>query len=275
MTSELENLTVPELHEAALRLLRVEPVGQSDELWEHVCELQARGEEQTFTRASGWCADADPLVRELGADVIAQLGHRDASPRPFDEASLPILLGLLRDDDTRVREAALAGIGQTEAELSDWSLDDLRACATHQETSVRSAFARALNTFLRVESDEVLGLCFQLMEDPDDEVRNWATFQLGSFEDLDNGSIREALLGRVRDKDAMVRAEALSGLALRKDERVPKLLFAELRGGEVEGPVFEAIAEMPDAKYVPLLTELEPTHGGSAYFADALEACRF
>ena len=207
MTSELENLTVPELHEAALRLLRVEPVGQSDELWEHVCELQARGEEQTFTRASGWCADADPLVRELGADVIAQLGHRDASPRPFDEASLPILLGLLRDDDTRVREAALAGIGQTEAELSDWSLDDLRACATHQ--------------------------------------------------------------------DAMVRAEALSGLALRKDERVPKLLFAELRGGEVEGPVFEAIAEMPDAKYVPLLTELEPTHGGSAYFADALEACRF
>jgi HEAT repeat protein len=275
MPDELNDLTISELEEAALRLLRIPPVGQSDELWEHVCELQERGEEQTFTRAAAWCEDADPLIRELGADVLAQLGHRSPSPWPFDDKSLPILLGMLRDEQPQVREAALAGIGYTEAELDDWNIEDLRACATDEATSVRSAAAHALNTFLRVESDDVQGICFQLMEDLDDEVRNWATFQLGSFEDLDSGSIREALLARVRDTDAMVRAEALSGLALRKDERMAKLLFSELRGGEVEAPVFEAIAEMPDAKYLPLLTELQPTHGASAYFKDAVEACQF
>lgn len=72
----------------------------------------------------------------------------------------------------------------------------------------------------------------QLSRDTDREVRNWATFGLGSQVDTDIPAIREALFARREEKDDEIRAEALVGLARRGDIRVAAALLNELNTHE-------------------------------------------
>lgn len=58
----------------------------------------------------------------------------------------------------------------------------------------------------------------ELTQDTDEDVRDWATFGLGVFGQLDSPEIREALVTRLSDTNADVRAEALAGLAARKEK---------------------------------------------------------
>ncbi|HVQ44180.1 MAG TPA: HEAT repeat domain-containing protein [Candidatus Saccharimonadia bacterium] len=63
---------------------------------------------------------------------------------------------------------------------------------------------------------------FELMRDPDPDVRNWATFAVGTQLDIEannSDAIRQALLDRTRDRHFETRAEAFRGLARRGDRR--------------------------------------------------------
>jgi HEAT repeat protein len=83
-----------------------------------------------------------------------------------------------------------------------------------------------------------------LSTDHDDDVRDWATFALGSLCQVDTAQVREALFARVSDEDADVRGEALVGLATRGDRRATPHICAELKRGSTEYLILEAAEEM-------------------------------
>jgi HEAT repeat protein len=100
-------------------------------------------------------------------------------------------------------------------------------------------------------------------------VRDWATFGLGTQIDTDTPEIREALHQRLNDPDADTRAEAMVGLARRKDLSALEPILEGLSGDEVDDLVIEAAAELGDPRLLPALVELKSkwseTSGDIAY----------
>ncbi len=83
----------------------------------------------------------------------------------------------------------------------------------------------------------------ELMDDPYEMARDWATTSIGGTVSLDGPEIRAALLRRATDDDEITRAEALHGLARRKDERVVPYLIAELPVDRERTYLFEDAAK--------------------------------
>jgi HEAT repeat protein len=95
-----------------------------------------------------------------------------------------------------------------------------------------------------------------LSKDVDFDVKNWATFGLGSQCDVDNSSLRQALIDRTTDSDPEIRGEALIGLARRKDDRVINKIERELTGEFNGAWSIEAASLHPSKKFKPLLETL-------------------
>jgi HEAT repeat protein len=66
------------------------------------------------------------------------------------------------------------------------------------------------------------------MEDTDEDIRDWATFGLGSQGNADSQEIRDAFIERLGDPFEDVRGEAMASLGKRKDQRVLPALLAAL-----------------------------------------------
>ena len=111
-----------------------------------------------------------------------------------------------------------------------------------------------------------------LTTDADRDVRNWATFGLGSQCESDSSEIRESLVARLADDDGEVRGEALVGLARRRDERAVAAIGAELARPEVTMLAIEAAALMPSRAFVTRLRALWNS-GPDHETLRALEAC--
>jgi HEAT repeat protein len=111
-------------------------------------------------------------------------------------------------------------------------------------------------------------------------VRNWATFAIGQYTDLDSPDLREALLARTKDEDAEVRGEALIGLARRRDARALPLVRAELDGEFHGGWAVEAAEILAEPGLGPILESLyeriDPADREffRQSFRHALDACR-
>ncbi len=80
----------------------------------------------------------------------------------------------------------------------------------------------------------------RLMTDNDEDVRDWATFGLGSCSEVDCDEVRNALLERVSDSFADVRYEALVGLGKRREDRAVPYLVAALHESPVTDWTIEA-----------------------------------
>ena len=65
----------------------------------------------------------------------------------------------------------------------------------------------------------MLAALIALSADDDLDVRDWATFALGTLSEDDGAPLRDALAARLDDEDEDVRLEAVHGLALRGDAR--------------------------------------------------------
>ena len=91
-----------------------------------------------------------------------------------------------------------------------------------------------------VDDPQALAALCVLSADADDEVRNWATFGLGTQTEADTPSIRDALAARLGDVDETVRGEAMVGLAKRNDPRVHLAVRMALEEPEPLDLVLEA-----------------------------------
>nr|WP_063818012.1 HEAT repeat domain-containing protein [Herbidospora sakaeratensis] len=197
-----------------------------DERWQIVATLHRRGDAETFEAAARLCTGELARERELGADLLAQLGHRD-DVKPFLDRSLPILRDMARrEHDPLVLRSVLFALGH----LGDGrALPEVLNAAGHDHTRVRYAAAWSLPNVMGDDADAVAALIRISRELDDDENRDCATTGLAGL-DADDTTIREALVARLDDTSVVVAAEAAYGLARRGDRRAEHVVRRYLAG---------------------------------------------
>lgn len=221
--------------------------------WDAVVMLHFRGTKDVFDAACQLCASECPRERTLGANILGQLGIPN---RSFPKESVAVLLKLLEVESA---EDVLVSICIALGHIHDpTAIPSLSRLKTRPSADVRYAVAFGLLGF---EDHLAIKTLIDLSGDQNDEVRDWATFGLGSQIDVDAPAIRAALLARVSDKDEGTRGEALVGLARRKAQRVVEPLIKELERYPVSDygnySLLEAAQEIADIRLLPVLTKLK------------------
>lgn len=215
--------------------------------WENIKVLHRRGTREVLDAATLLCSAKSLKKRRVGADILGQIGW----PRNFPEQVLKVLHGLLQTETSAdVLHSALVAIGHTQDHEDMRGIRQILSLQHHRNPSVRFAVVFAL---LGRQDRYSLSALIKLSEDPDDEVRDWATFGLGTQSDVDTLAIRKALWKRVCDKDSETRYEAMVGLAKRKDQRLRNLLIKELSRNNPGSLLFKAAGEYGDKCLLPLL----------------------
>lgn len=245
-------MTVAELIERAHAHV---PDGEGDEpYWDAVRELQRRNDEETYTAATALTRDADLDRRALGVDILGQLGFAlNERDRAFREPTIELLLELVeREREPHVIASILDAFGHIH---DPRTIGPTVALAAHPDAHVRLSVVHGL---FRHDDDRAVDTLLTLMEDPDDDVRDWATFELGTINDRDTPRIREALAARLRDPHRDTHDEAIVGLAKRGDPRGLVVLVEDYEAGW-EGPLIDEAGEF----YVEAgLLESWPPPGG-------------
>ncbi len=211
--------TVEELFVAALQ-------GDYDDEapWEAIRELHLqRPMPEVFRLASGYSHSPIPLERTRALDVLGQLGcGKPDSERPYMDQSVAIAEDRLNDDDPDVVYSAAWALSHLKI---DQAVSALIRVRDNPDPDVRWAVVCGMDGNNRVDAIQTL---IDLMEDADDNVRDWATFGLGTQHDEDSGEIRRALHNRLNDACEETRNEAIWGLARRRDQTGLRLLLQRL-----------------------------------------------
>jgi len=185
-----------------------------------IAVLHARGDRAVLNAALALCHSPKVGHRRIGALILGQLG---SPKRTFPEECCDALLCLVHHDQSHeVVIQAVFALGHLGNARSEPDLIQLRH---HPDRDIRHGVAFALCGAKTPSSVQAL---LELMEDPYELARDWATTGIGQAVSIDSPEVRAALLRRATDDDEIVRAEALHGLARRHDERVAIYLIAEL-----------------------------------------------
>jgi HEAT repeat protein len=225
--------------------------------------------------ALSWVASSDHATQGAGLDVLGNLvrdhpelvptvlkhvGRAVTSPNEDvrwsaavalqnlpDDRGQSLVLGLLDDADSDVRYQAVNALPWSDGQVGE-------------DHPVVQALVRA-------------------MEDPDDLIRDWATFGLGQQVSVDTPAVRDAFARHLRDAGQDTAGEAARALAVRGDRRVHPVLLEQLRDPEVRYLFVWAAEVLPDPDYQPLLRQLQAAdwpHDGSEnsfFLSDAITAC--
>lgn len=179
--------------------------------WDAVAALHWRGTEEVLVAAQKLCRSRSDRERELGCDILGQLGVPE---RTFPTECARILLDVL---EAEAAPTVLRSIFVAFSHLGDErGANSALSWVAHEDHEVRHAVVLALASF---ESDKTVSALTSLTTDDHPHVRDWATFSLAQQTKADSPAIREALAARLSDVDADTRGEALVGLANRGDER--------------------------------------------------------
>jgi len=210
----------------------------ADKPWSAVRYLRLHGNRFIFEKAAAWCVSQNPHKRARGADILCQLqGPKQAAQRSvpgfhppppiFVQESFEILSRLVTNEpDEQALFSALFGLGHLYEEAA---VPLLIPFANHPSDVVRFAVACSLGHFSG--NSAAVEALIPLTADSDVDVRDWATFAVGTQSDADTPELREALYRRLDDKSSKVREGAIAGLAKRKDVRAVVPLFKLMQRG--------------------------------------------
>jgi HEAT repeat protein len=196
--------------------------------------------------------DESARGRTLGADILGRLVGIDPGARPVVLTALRDALPGETDPSAQASMvAALGHVGSVEA------LYGIVGLAGSADAGVRLAVAFAVATLSpQPLSRDVRFALIKLSGDAEPEVRDWATFGLGTLSSDDGPDVRAALLARTEDPQHTTRAEALFGLAVRRDPRAVPHLIRALESPTVVGLELDAAAEARDPRLLPALWAL-------------------
>ncbi|RJS19151.1 hypothetical protein DRW03_22570 [Corallococcus sp. H22C18031201] len=259
-SEEREARSTEELIEAVL-------VGDADDdgAWDAIGALRRRGTRTVLDAAIRLLGSPSARARGRGADILAELGGKQ--PAFSAERGDALLDLLLREQEP----AVLCSVGIALGHLREpRALSVLLALAHHQSAEARYGAAHGLAVLDAPEAAEAL---IRLSADEDRDVRDWATFGLGSLrEDLDTPALRNALAARLHETDSEIFGEALVGLAMRRDPRAIEPVRAALQGAQVTVYVIESASALGDPSFYPLLLVLRASQApADSYFLRVLD----
>ena len=245
-----------------------------DRRWEAVSELHGRGTPRTLALVQALARGASWRRRALAMDIAAQLREprrgraRFEGPAFAPEETRAILFAGLADAHAKVVGSAVSGFGHRS---DPRAVPLIAALATHPDAVMRLCVAFALGTHAEPVAMAAL---MRLARDADSDVRDWATFGLGTQQDTDSPELRALFWTNAHDADRDVRGEALVGLARRKDPRAVALVRERL-DDDCRVYELEAARELADAALLDRLQSLraEATADGSlsGYWLDCLD----
>jgi HEAT repeat protein len=216
--------SISELFTAALA-----GVYEDEEAWDAVATLRMRGTEDVYEAAVQLCSSDDAKSRARGLDVLGQLGAgKPDAERPHLHDCVSRAIRHLSDPDPTVVCSAAWALAHLTTKAAAAALIPL---TRHEDQRVRHAVAVALYGD-QCASPGAVPAVLELMQDPSNEVRDWATFALGQSVAVDSPEIRQALRSRLQDSYANARGEAMWGLALRKDRFGLTMLLERLESEE-------------------------------------------
>lgn len=180
--------------------------------WDAVGALHWRGTYEVLQKAEALCQSEYAQERKLGADILGQLGVPD---RTFPKDSCRLLFSMLEKEfDNDVLQSIFVAFSHLDA---PGVIAIAPRYVDHPDADVRHAVVLAISAY---EDELAVDLLIKLSNDLDSDVRDWATFGLGTQIKSDTPKIRNALAARLDDPDDDTRGEAMIGLAQRKDQRV-------------------------------------------------------
>lgn len=212
-------------------------------------------------------AGASGAVGRQRIAVVDLLGRAPSSAeRRGAVQALLLVLSLSDDDDlTAAVIDALGVLGRESA------LPALLRAASSDVVQVRASAAAALASVLSDPLDHVTRTTLLgLLDDEDEDVRDWAAFCFRSTTEWDSEEVRYVLRARCVDADPDVRQEAVRALAQRGDETAAAFVDSMLRDGETADLVVAAAADTGDARLFPALRRLWDSGTTSALLATAL-----
>lgn len=220
--------------------------------WRAIEELQRRGSPAMLTRIAAWAESTNARRRAVAIAVAAQLMRRiDGAWTPFaEDKTQRLLLQGLSDAHQDVVRVAVAGLGHRPHGAS---VEALLKLASHPDERMRWQVAVALGSY---EEPEAIAGLIALSTDSSDEVRDWATFGLGTLRTDDTPEIRAALRRNLEDLDEDVRGEALVGLARRHDDGIAERVMARLTP-ECHLYELDAAVALADPRLLEPLRKLE------------------
>lgn len=151
--------------------------------------------------------------------------------------------------------AAVSALGHLGDERG---LDAVLRHRRHPDDDIRFAVAGALPSIAGdPPSDKAVDALIELTSDSHSDVRDWATFGLGSQLGIDLPKVRDALVARLDDPDGDTAGEALVGLARCHDARVVDRLREWLERPDCGNLVVEAAASLGSPELLPALVRLK------------------
>jgi len=262
--AELDACSTQELIQYALT------EADEDAAWEPVVTLHFRGTREVLDAACRLCTSPAARERELGADILGQLGVNE---RTFPAECFNCLAKMLRtESDPDVLESIAIAFGH----LHDpRCIELLIPLNSHPDEDVRLGLVHGL---MGHEDERAIATLIQLSSDGDEDVRDWSTFALGSQLKTDTPEIRAALMTRLADPDPDTRSEAIVGLAYRKDPEILVVLVEELSKYDVDELMVEAAESLASPRLYPVLLQLRerwPRERQSqlSYLDAAIAAC--
>jgi len=232
---ELEKLTTKQL------IVRAYIEEDEDRYMDYIHILRLRGNDEVFQLSKKLVYSKDSVNREIAASILSQFGYKT---RLYKGESVYLLSKLLADKNEDVICNTIYAFGHRKCTRY---ADKLASFGTSKSLQIKEALAFALGGY---ENQKSINTLILLMKDKNDDVRNWSTFSLAQITELNTKKIRDALFESLDDEESEVRGEALLGLALRKDERVIKVIIEDLQSHFYGSWIFDAIVEMPHREYI-------------------------
>lgn len=246
--------------------------------WDNIHELRGRASDSLYAECMELVRSERPGECAAGVTILSQFYRINKRKKrgieyPYRKEVLKLFLSMLASaTDSSVTAALLYGIGDNNSCIKPHEIDLLLPFISVQEIIIRRAAVSALTGIHKMKA--IRGL-IMLSRDRYSDIRNWATFAIGTQTDVDTAEIRTALYARCVDKHYDTRMEAIYGLAKRKDDGVKTYLEKEFFNCTVY--VLESIQELHALEYLPRLkvmleeTENDPTT--DQYWLGHLKEC--
>jgi HEAT repeat protein len=211
-------------------------VAEGDRRFDLIGEFVRQDASMVMSASESLLSSEKANERALGAEILGQLATVASEKRIPAGSALTAVLST--EADPGVIAAIITALGHTGHESATVPVARF---SSHEDTAVRFAVAFALPA---LGMDELsLGTLQVLSKDPDPEVRNWATFGLAESE-VNDEATRTALLARIDDPFPDARAEAIYGLARRRDPAARDLVEREMASGNVNELMLRARDEL-------------------------------